>query len=77
MADLKFPNLDKTKKTTLYIQANIDLNIEIIANFGRRPKKDIIEEALIWYLKEKIGIPDPTQPPTLSWAPKSPQAIKA
>ncbi len=73
--NLEFPNSSEPQRVCLKIHANVYQNVGIIAHFENRGKKDVIEEAIIYYLRAK-GIPDPTQPPTISWTPKPPKATK-
>ena len=77
MEELKFPSSDKRRRLSTVIHANVYINLVIVAQFEERQICDIIDEALIDYLHEKMGIPDPTQSPTLSWMPKLPKATKA
>lgn len=68
---LVYPSSDELKRITLVIPANLDLNVEIYARSTGELKMQVIAQALASFLQDKVGIPDPLQPPTATVWTKS------
>ena len=47
------------KRVTYILPANLDQNYELVAAYDRRTKSELIEEALVSWLKKR-GIQNPT-----------------